>query len=337
MASSIGVVGLGYWGPNLIRNFSANPGWTVRYGCDLAPAHLARLRSMYPAVVFTDDLARLLDDPDLAAIAIATPLNTHYAIAKAALERGKHVLIEKPMAASVAEADELIAIAAARGCQILIDHTFVFTGAVRRIREMVLSGELGDLYSFDSTRINLGLIQPDTNVLWDLAIHDLSILGQIADLKTLRTVSAHGSRHYGAHEEIGHLHLSMAGGIDAHVHVSWLSPVKLRQTIIGGTRKMVVFDDIQPSEKVRVYDSGVQRHSLGGEPQGDPFFPIYRTGDVLIPKLDTTEALRLEAQHFLDVVEGRVRPWVSGEDGRMILHILELANQSLRDGRPVVC
>lgn len=335
MSATIGIVGLGYWGPNLLRNFSATPGWTVKYACDPSAVQLDKWRTQYPAVTFTADVATLLNDPDLTAVAIATPVSTHYALAHAALSHGKHVLVEKPMTGTVVDADALIALAEARGVHILVDHTFVYTGAVRKIRELVAAGDLGDVYYFDSTRINLGLIQKDTNVLWDLAIHDLSILGEIRDLNTLVSLHAHGSRHFGAHEEIGHLHLSFADGCEAHVHVSWLSPVKLRQTIIGGTRKMVVFDDLQPSEKIRVYDSSVQ----GGVPvaaqPSDPFFPVYRTGDVLIPKLDTREALRLQAEHFLAVVEGRERPRVSGAHGRTILRILELANVSLAERRAV--
>jgi predicted dehydrogenase len=173
------------------------------------------------------------------------------------------------------------------------------------------------------------------NVLWDLAIHDLSILALIRDLGTVKTLFAHGSKHYGNQEEIGHLHMSFEGGFEAHIHVSWLSPVKLRQTIIGGTNKMVLFDDIHPSEKIRIYDTGVQRGALGEAVQGDPFFPVYRSGDVLIPKLDNTEALRLEAQHFLAAIHGVEEPKVSGEQGKKILQILEYANQSIAEGRPL--
>jgi len=335
MPASIGIVGLGYWGPNLIRNFVATPGWTVKYGCDLSHAHLDRMRAQYPSVTYTTDLSTLLRDPTLTAIAIATPLTSHYPIAKAAIEHGKHVLLEKPITETLAQADEIIALAAERDVRILVDHTFVYTGAVRKIRELVTSGDLGDLYYFDSTRINLGLIQPDSNVLWDLAIHDLSILGEICDLSSLRSVYAHGSKYYGGYEEIGHLHLSFAHGFDAHIHVSWLSPVKLRQTIIGGTKKMVLYDDIQPSEKIRIYDTGVQHGALGATQRGDPLFPTYRTGDVLIPKLDNTEALRLEAAHFLEVVEGRSAPRVPAAQGRTVLDILERANRSLAEHRPV--
>jgi predicted dehydrogenase len=335
MPASIGIVGLGYWGPNLVRNFVATRGWVVKYGCDLSEKNLARMRALYPSMTCTTDLQVLLVDSDLTAIAIATPLSSHFAIAKAALEHGKHVLIEKPITETAAQADELIALAASRGRQILVDHTFVYTGAVRKIRDLVRAGDLGDLYYFDSTRINLGLIQKDSNVLWDLAIHDLSILGEIRDLDTLQSLYAHGSRHHGPHEEIGHLHLSFAGGFEAHIQVSWLSPVKLRQTIIGGTRKMVLFDDLQPSEKLRIYDTGVQAGGLGETARSDPFFPTYRTGDVLIPKLDNTEALRLEAEHFLNVVQHGEEPRVPASHGRTIVHILEQANRSLAERRPV--
>jgi predicted dehydrogenase len=332
MQLTIGIVGLGYWGPNLLRNFSSTEGWTVKYACDLEEKNLAKMKGQYPAIIYTNDLTVLLNDPELNAIAIATPTSSHFPIAKAALENGKHVLIEKPMAESAAQADELIALAKANNLHILVDHTFVYTGAVRKIRELVQSGDLGDLYYFDSTRINLGLIQKDVNVLWDLAIHDLSILSQICDLTTLKNLYAHGSKHYGNQEEIGHLHMSFAGGFEAHIHVSWLSPVKLRQTIIGGTKKMILFNDIEPSEKLRIYDTGIH-HALGETKPGDPFFPAYRTGDVLIPKIDSAEALRLESSHFRDVLLGKEPARVTGEHGRHIVQILEFANQSLRENR----
>lgn len=332
---SIGIVGLGYWGPNLFRNFAAASGWTVKYGCDLEEKNLTKMRAQYPAVTYTNDLNVLLNDPELTAIAVATPTRGHYPIAKAALEAGKHVLIEKPITETVAQADELIALAKSKNLHILVDHTFVYTGAVRKIKELVDRGELGDLYYFDSSRINLGLIQKDVNVLWDLAIHDLSILSQIRDLSTLKSLYAHGSKHHGEQIEIGHLHMSFDGGFEAHIHVSWLSPVKLRQTIIGGTKKMALFNDLEPSEKLRVYDTGVQRDSLGETKPGDPFFPVYRTGDVVIPKLDNSEALRLETEHFQAVIEGREQPRVTGEAGRAILQILTYANESLDKSAPL--
>lgn len=332
---SIGIVGLGYWGPNLLRNFNAAEGWTVKYGCDLEQKNLEKMRAQYPSVTYTQNLDDLLNDPELTAIAVATPTRGHFPIAKAALEHGKHVLIEKPITSTVAEADELIALAKSKNLHILVDHTFVYTGAVRKIKELVDNRDLGDLYYFDSTRINLGLIQKDVNVLWDLAIHDLSILGLICDLTSLKTLFAHGSKHYSDQEEIGHLHMSFAGGFEAHIHVSWLSPVKLRQTIIGGTNKMVLFDDIHPSEKIRVYDTGVQRGALGESKETSPFFPVYRSGDVLIPKIDNAEALRLEAAHFHAVIEGAEEAKVSGGQGRKILQILEYANQSIAENRPL--
>lgn len=332
---SIGIVGLGYWGPNLFRNFGGSPSWTLKYGCDLVEKNLEKMRAQYPAVTYTTDLNVLLNDPELTAIAVATPTRGHYPIAKAALEHDKHVLIEKPITMNTKEADELIALAKSKNLHILVDHTFVYTGAVRKIKELVDRGDLGDLYYFDSTRINLGLIQKDVNVLWDLAIHDLSILSQIRDLSTLESLFAHGSKHHSDQEEIGHLHMSFTGGFEAHIHVSWLSPVKLRQTIIGGTNKMVVFDDIQPSEKIRVYDAGIQKGALGEAAPTDPQFPLYRSGDIIIPKLDNTEALKLEVAHFAAVIEGREQAKVSGQAGRDILQILEYADQSLRESRPL--
>ncbi len=332
---TVGIIGLGHWGPNLLRNFTATEGWKVKYGCDLSDKNLEKMRMHYPSVTYTKDMNLLLNDPDLTAIAIATPTNMHFSIAKAALEHGKHVLIEKPITEHTAEADELIALAKKKNLHILVDHIFVFSGAVKKIQDLVSSGDLGNLYYFDSTRINLGRIQKDVNVLWDLAIHDLSILGTIWDLTTLQTLFAHGSRHYGAQEEIGHLHMSFRGGFEAHIHVSWLSPVKLRQTIIGGTKKMILFDDTEPSEKIRIYDTGVHQEALGMIGPADPFFPVYRTGDVLIPKIDNTEELHSETEHFHAVLEGTETPRVPGEQGRNILYILEQANRSLQEKRPL--
>ncbi len=332
---SVGIVGLGYWGPNLVRNFAAIQDWEVRWVCDLKEENLAKIRAQYPWVKTTSSLADLLNDPTLDLVAIATPTNTHAALAEQVLNSGKHVLVEKPLASTVVEGEKLVALAGTQGKHLFVDHTFVYAGAVRKMRQLKDSGELGDVYYFDSTRINLGLIQQDINVLWDLAIHDLSILGQIADLSTIKTIYAHGSAHHGKQIEIAHLHLGFANGMDAHIHASWLSPVKIRQTLVGGSKKMVVFDDIHPSEKLRIYDVGVSRKQMGEEKPGDPFFPMYRSGDIVIPKIDATETLKTEALHLLDCVNGMAQPLVSGKDGLAILRILDASDRSLASGTTI--
>lgn len=332
---SIGIVGLGYWGPHVLRNFAALDDCTVRYGCDLREEALASLRKKFPAITFTTRFEDLLKDPELTAIAIATPTSTHFALAKASLEAGKHVLIEKPMTGAVAEAEELVRIAKEKKRQLLVDHTFVYTGAVRKIRSLVESGDIGDLHYFDSTRINLGLIQKDTNVLWDLAIHDLSILSVLTDLSKVKELYAHGSTHYTKQQELGHLHLTFGNGFEAHIHVSWLSPVKIRQTIIGGSKKMILYDDTHPSEKIRIYDKGVHFEELVATNRPDPFFPVYRSGDVVIPNIENPEALHVEAAHFLACIRGKEKPQVSGEDGLSIVRILSLADQSMEERRPI--
>src|SRR3989344_4995307 len=304
--ASIGIVGLGYWGPHLLRNFAGLDECSVKYGCDLLQANLEKMRKNYPAITYTKSYDDLLKDSDLTAIVIATPTVTHFPLAKAAMEAGKHVLLEKPMTSSAAEASEL-----------------------------VNSKEIGELHYFDSTRINLGLIQKDVNVLWDLAIHDLSILSVLHDLSRLKTLYAHGSTHFTQQPEIAHLHLTFKDGVEAHIHVSWLSPVKIRRTILGGSKKMILYDDTEPSEKIRIYDKGVHFQELIEEGKPDPFFPIYRSGDILIPAIPNPEAMHVEAEHFLACIEGRETPRVSGEDGFRIVKILELANQSMMEKRPL--
>lgn len=322
------IVGLGYWGPNLLRNFAAQNTCQMVYACDLSEANLAKTRAHYPSVTTTVRYADILEDPSIDLVLIATPTSTHFPLAKAALEAGKHVFIEKPMTGTVEEADRLVALAKEKGKMIFVDHTFVFAPAVQKLAELALNGSLGDLLYFDSSRINLGLIQKDTNVLYDLAIHDLSILGTFFDLTKITRVTAHGSKHFGAQEEHAHLHLETSNNFHAHIQVSWLSPVKIRQTVIAGTKAMVIFDDTHPSEKIRIYDRGIERDDT----KPDPFFPKYRSGDIVIPSVPLIEALGIEAKHVLQCVLGNEQPRVSGEMGRQIIRILDAANQSLAHG-----
>lgn len=327
----IGIVGLGYWGPNLLRNFHATEGANVLYGCDLDEKRIAKLQAAFPAVTYTADYSQLLQDPAVDLIVVATRTAGHFPLAKQALEAGKHVFIEKPMTATVAEATELNKLAEEKGLHIFVDHTFAFAPAVEKMVEQAQSGALGDLLYFESTRINLGIIQQDTNVLWDLAVHDLSILSRLRRLDDVVSLHAHGSKHFGEHIEIGHLHLTFADGFAAHIHVSWLSPVKIRHTFLGGTKAMVTYDDTEPSEKVRVYDKGVEHAGT----EADPFFPKYRSGDVLIPALDTTETLLRETRHVIACLCGDEQPYAGGSEGLQFVRILEKADESLRLQQPV--
>ncbi len=322
----IGIVGLGYWGPNLLRNFAKTPGMAVKYACDLSEAARQKFVPAYPTVQFTPDLDAVLADTDVEAIVIATPATTHVSLAKKALMAGKHVLVEKPLATTRAEAIELVALAAQQKKLLMVDHTFVYEPAVEKIRQYVEDGALGRLLYFDSTRINLGLIQSDTNVFWDLAVHDLSILGALRPLSDVREVRAYGRKFHTDQEEMGYLHLTFADGFMAHIHVSWLSPVKIRQTLIGGTEKMIVYNDNEPSDKLRLYDKGVQVR----KEQQSFALPMYRSGDVLIPQLQTAEPLATLAAHFRDCVRNGIQPRTPGSQGADVVEILELAMQSIR-------
>ena len=329
---SIGVVGLGYWGPNVLRNFYACPGATVRYACDLAEANLDRVRVQYPSVETTADYEQLLGDDALQAIAIATPVSTHFDLARRAMEAGKHVLVEKPMAATASEATQLIDIAARKNLVLMVDHTFVYTGAVRKMKEIISSGELGELFYLDSQRMNLGLIQKDIDVIWDLAPHDLSILEFLVD-KDPVSVYASGSSYVGNPDlcEVAYLTIRYEGNFQAQVASSWLSPVKMRQMVVCGASKMILYDDVEPTEKIKVYDKGV-------DIEWDaitPFNPAYRSGDVVIPQLDQTEALQREAAHFVECVTSGADPLTSGRSGLRVVRILEAATESLRSGSPI--
>jgi predicted dehydrogenase len=322
------LIGLGYWGPNLLRNFSAQHECDLAVACDLSPANIDKARRHYPAVKYVMDVRDVWNDPSIELVLIATPTSTHYPLAKAALESGKHVFVEKPMTSTVAQAEELVALAKSKGKQIFVDHTFVFAPAVRKLREIAKNGTLGDLLYFDSSRINLGLIQRDTNVLYDLAIHDLSILSTVMDLDQVAQVTSMGSMHFGAQEEHVHLHIHFESGFHAHIQVSWLSPVKVRRSVLAGRKGMAIYDDTEPSEKLRVYDSAVEHD----ESKPDPMLPKYRSGDILIPALPVTETLGVEAAHIMKAVRGLERAEVSGEDALKILRILEKAQESMRSG-----
>ncbi|HSQ25460.1 MAG TPA: Gfo/Idh/MocA family oxidoreductase [Pyrinomonadaceae bacterium] len=330
--TSIGVIGCGYWGPNLLRNFTENESGQLRWICDLDEVRLASMSRRYPFAQTASDYRKLLDDPELDAVAVVTPVATHYEIAKEFLRAGKHVLLEKPLTATIAEAEELIELAERNGLTLMVDHTFVYTGAVRKMKELVSGGELGDLLYFDSVRINLGLFQRDINVLWDLAPHDLSIMDYLIDREPLM-LSALGSCHIERGiENIAYLVLLFPDQFIAHFHFNWLAPVKIRRTMIAGSSKMILYDDIEPTEKVRVYDKGVTANRVGDREAAYQTLVSYRTGDVWAPKLDSTEALRHVVAEFLDSIREGRKPLTDGNAGLRVVRLLTAAQQSIKNG-----
>ncbi len=337
--TTIGIIGCGYWGPNLLRNFAENEKASLRWMCDLDGQRLASLERRYPATTATTDYSRLLSDKTLDAVAIATPVATHFTFAKEALLAGKHVLIEKPFTASVREAEELIELADKLKLTLMVDHTFIYTGAVRKMKELVTSGELGDLLYFDSVRINLGLFQRDINVVWDLAPHDLSIMDFIIE-RQAEGVSAIGGCHIERGiENIAYVMLRFSDEFIAHFHFNWLAPVKIRRTLLAGSRKMVVYDDIEPTEKIRIYDKGVTTNRFEDESDREAAYRTlvsYRTGDVWVPKLDSTEALTYVCDEFINSINETRPPLTDGHAGLRVVRILVAAQQSINDGGRLV-
>ena len=329
---NVGVVGYGYWGPNLVRNFADNPGFRLAAVAEVDSQRLAEAGRRYSSAKTTRDFHELLADPQLDAVAIATPVSTHFELAIDALRAGKHVLVEKPMAANSEQGLRLIEEAERRKRTLLVDHTFVYSGAVRKLRELVAAGDLGDIYYYDSVRVNLGLFQHDVNVIWDLAVHDLSIMDYVLPCRP-HAISAVGMSHVpGGMENIAYLTLLFEGRIIAHVHVNWLAPVKVRRTLIGGSRKMIVYDDLEPSEKVKVYASGITLQngppSSGAEARYGMLID-YRLGDMWAPKVSRAEALQVEVADFLDCIRNGAQPVSDGEAGLRLLRLLEGASASL--------
>jgi len=323
----IGVIGYGYWGPNLVRNFAEVRDCQVVAVADGRAERRALVQARYPAVDTTGDYSELLSDPNVDAVAIATPVSTHYPLALEALRAGKHVWVEKPITQTSDEAAHLIEEAEKRNLVLHVDHTFVYTGAVRKIKDLVSSGSIGKIYYYDSVRVNLGLFQHDVNVMWDLAVHDLSIMDYVLPVVP-RAVSVTGAGHVkGALEDVAYLTLFFDDSTIAHIHVNWLAPVKVRRTLIGGSNKMIVYDDLEPSEKIKVYDKGLKL----GE-QGDARYQMlvgYRTGDMWAPQVEISEALLVEANHFADCISKNLRSRTDGEAGLRVVRILEAATQSL--------
>lgn len=329
----IGVIGYGYWGPNLVRNFAEAPGARVVAVSDLRQQRLDEIHGRYPAITTTTDYRDLLRDPLIDAVVIATPVSSHFPLAMEALQAGKHVFVEKPLAASVAEGEQLLETAARCGRLLMVDHTFVYTSAVRKIKELVNSGRLGRLYYYDSVRVNLGLVQQDVNVLWDLAVHDLSIMDYVLGRQPY-AVAATGATHIpGKPVNTAYLTCFFAENVLAHFHVNWLAPVKIRRTLIGGDCQMIVYDDLEPSEKIKVYDKGITLDDGSG---AQDLRVGYRSGDMWAPHLGLTEALKVEAQHFIECIERGLTPDTDGAAGLRVVRILEAATESLmQGGRPI--
>ena len=330
----IGIIGYGYWGPNLARNFAELDGSELAGVSDVSKDRLALVRRRHPGCKTFSDYRQLLDDPSIDAVVVATPVATHYPVTMAALAAGKHVLVTKPMAGSSEQAEAMIAEAGRCGRVLLVDHTFCYTGAVRCIRELLQEDALGELYYYDSVRVNLGLLQHGIDVVWDLAVHDLSIMNYVLPFRPVE-VSATGAGHFDSgHDNISYVTLFFENNLIAHLHVNWMAPVKVRRTLIGGSKKMIVYDDLEPSEKVKVYDRGVDV-SRSDKENLYRMLVSYRTGDMWAPNLDLTEALRTESQHFVDCIERGATPITGGAAGLEVVRVLEAVSRSMRErGRP---
>jgi predicted dehydrogenase len=331
-AVRVGVVGYGYWGPNVVRNFHGLDNCHVAAICDKDPALLRRAGRTYGQVHLTTHFSDILRAPDIDAVAVVTPVWTHYELAKAALENGKHVFVEKPFTSTPAQAEKLIELAERRKLKIMVDHTFLFSGAVRKIREILDTGTLGPLYYFDSTRVNLGLFQHDVSVVWDLAPHDLSIMDYLIAEKP-EAVVATGASHLNGHADMAFITIYFPKSIVAHVNVNWLSPVKVRTTLIGGKDKMLVWNDLEADEKIKVYDKGVE--VTNGQGVYD-LLVSYRSGDVWAPKCDQTEALKLELGYFVDCILNDKTPTNDGAAGLRVVRLLDAAEQSLKERGRIV-
>ncbi len=327
-----GVIGYGYWGPNIVRNLHGLQNGRVMTVCDKNPDALRRAHRTYPGVHLTTDFSEVLNAPDIDAVAVVTPVWTHYELAKAALQNGKHVFVEKPFTSTSQQAEELIELAARKNLKIMVDHTFLFSGAVRKIREVVDNGTLGRLFYFDSTRVNLGLFQHDVSVIWDLAPHDLSIMDYIVHEKP-EAVVATGGKHLNGVADMAFITVYFPGDMLAHINVNWLSPVKVRTMLVGGQDKMLVWNDVEPDEKIKIYDKGVQ--ITNGQGMYD-LLVSYRSGDVWAPKVEQTEALKVELEYFTDCIKNDRTPSNDGAAGLRIVKLLEAAEQSLQERGQVV-
>ncbi len=329
---NIGVIGYGYWGPNIVRNFSSIPGAKVVAVCDLEVWALQQVQRNYPDIRITNDCNDIITSPDIDAVAVITPVSSHYEIARKALFNGKHIFVEKPFTASIAQAEELIELAEQKNLTIMVDHTFLFTGSVRKIKEYIDDDVLGGIYYFDSTRINLGLFQRDVNVIWDLAPHDLSIMNYLINRRPV-AVAATGISHFDNEiENVAYITIYFPGNLIAHFNLSWVSPVKIRTTLIGGHKKMIVWNDLSADEKIRVYDRGVDQAQTLSKENERTLRMNYRTGDMWSPRVEETEALKCEAEYFVACVNNNQRPINDGVAGLDVVRILQATERSLKTG-----
>lgn len=323
----IGVIGYGYWGPNIVRNFNAIDGAKVISLCDVNESVLSKASKLYPATKTSMDVMDILSSKDIDAVAIITPVYTHFELAKKALQNGKHVFVEKPFTSTVAQAEELVELASKKNLQIMVDHTFLFTGAVKKIKQLVDEGQLGKLYYYDSMRVNLGLFQHDINVVWDLAPHDFAIMDYVVPERPI-ALSATGEVHYNGFEDVAYVTVYCENSVIAHFNVNWLSPVKVRNTLIGGDKKMLVWNDLEADEKVKIYDKGVDiktRESVYD------LLVSYRSGDAWVPRIAQIEALKAEAEYFVECVENNKTPVNDGISGLRVVKMLEATNASIKD------
>ncbi len=326
---NIGVIGCGYWGPNLIRNFASMPDVCVTAVADLRRDRLTTIARPFPTIkTLSTDARDIITSPDVDAVVIATPVSTHFSLGMDVLEHGKHLFLEKPFTATVEQAERLIEAAEKRNLRVMVDHTFLYTGAVQAIKRLVDRGDLGDLYYFDSVRVNLGLFQHDVNVIWDLAAHDVSIMDYLLD-RTPKAIAATGVAHFESDiENIAYVTAFYDNNLLGHIHVNWLAPVKVRKTLLSGSKKMVIYDDMEPSEKIKVYDRGMDVVR-----DKDHIYNIlveYRTGDMLAPKIDLTEALKKVAGEFVKSINENRAPMTDGHAGLRVVRILEAANRSIK-------
>jgi len=321
-----GVIGYGYWGPNVVRNLDHLDGSQVVAVCDKSPTSRKRIQKAHPHVKVASDSADLLSSTEIDAIAVVTPVWTHYELTKAALEQGKHVFVEKPFTSDSNQAEELINLAAKKNLKIMVDHTFLFTGAVKKIGQLLEEGTLGRVYYYDSTRVNLGLFQHDVNVIWDLAPHDLSIIDHLIK-EAPEAVSATGQTHLNGHEDVAFITVYFPNKIIAHINVNWLSPVKVRTTLIGGEKKMLVWNDLEADEKIKIYDKGVHITSREGLYN---LLVNYRSGDMWAPQVEQVEALRQELAYFVDCLSNDRTPFNDGAAGLRVVKLLEAANASVK-------
>ncbi len=326
-ALSVGVIGFGYWGPNIVRNFHMQEDSRVSIVCDRRPEALVKVAKSYPEMEVTSDIMEVLHSPDVDIVAVVTPVWTHFELAKAALENGKHVFVEKPFTSTSEQAEELIELAERKNLKIMVDHTFLFTGAVRKMKQLIDSGELGEIYYYDTTRVNLGLFQHDVNVIWDLAPHDLSIMDYLLTNKA-EAVVATGQKHVNSVEDVAFITIYYSNKLIAHVNVNWLSPVKVRTTLVGGDKKMLMWNDLESDEKIKVYDRGVRMNTREGVYD---LLVGYRSGDMWAPQIENTEALKLELGYFNECILADKTPINDGHAGLRIVKVLQAADESLRN------